>query len=97
MKKVLALVLAVIMVCTMAMALTVGGDPYSETADEGTYVNVNPGTVIAIEEQDFEDWGLELFHDTYAPEVENEDGEVIGKNKLTLTFGKGADLVASQG
>ena len=97
MKKVLALVLAVIMVCTMAMALTVGGDPYSETADEGTYINVNPGTVIAIEEQDFEDWGLELFRDTYAPEVEDDDGEVIGKNKLTLTFGKGADLVASQG
>ena len=97
MKKVLALVLAVIMVCTMAMALTVGGDPYSETADEGTYINVNPGTVIAIEAQDFEDWGLELFNDIYAPEVENADGKVIGKNKLTLTFGKGADLVASQG
>ena len=47
MKKVLALVLAVIMVCTMAFAITVntnGNDPY--TSAPGTYSQLVPGTVL---------------------------------------------------
>ena len=97
MKKVLALVLAVIMVCTMAMALTVGGDAYTPTEDPDKLVNINPGTIIAIEKSDLKDWGLELFEDNFAPEVKNDDGKVIGKNTLKVSFGKGTDLVASQG
>ncbi len=97
MKKVLALVLAVIMVCTMAMALTVGGDAYTPTEDPDKLVNINPGTIIAIEKSDLEKWGLELFKDTFEPEVKNDDGKVIGKNTLKVSFGKGTDLVASQG
>ena len=97
MKKVLALVLAVIMVSTMAMALTVGGDAYTPTEDPDKLVNINPGTIIAIEKSDLEKWDLELFEDTFAPEVKNDDGKVIGKNTLKVSFGKGTDLVASQG
>ena len=48
MKKVLALVLAVIMVCTMAMAVSVGGtttDTTSAVTSKG-YVRVYPGQAI---------------------------------------------------
>ncbi len=97
MKKVLALVLAVIMVCTMAFALKVGGDPIDENSED-TGVAVNPGTVIAITEYDVKTvWGMTLAEDTFAPEIKNADDKVIAKNKLTVTFGKGSDLVASQG
>ena len=97
MKKVLALVLAVIMVCTMAMALTIGGTPVDETTED-TGVAVNPGTVIAITEHDVKDvWEMALAGDTFAPEIKDTNDKVIAKNKLTVTFGKGSELVASQG
>ncbi len=92
MKKVLALVLAVIMVCTMAMAVTVGGTTIA-TPDDATinasYRSITPGQSIIF---DREDLGLNT---TFAA---NKDGTFAPeKNKVEVTFAKGADLIASQG
>ena len=92
MKKVLALVLAVIMVCTMAMAVEVGGTVLA-TADDAninaSYRPITPGKSIIF---DREDLGLDT---TFAA---NKDGTFAPeKNKVEVTFAKGADLIASQG
>ena len=100
MKKVLALVLAVIMVCTMAMALTVGGKPVSSPEETETGIAVNPGTVIAITADDLDAWDIEYLtdeDDALVPEIKNEKGKVTHKSTVKVTFGTGAGLVASQG
>ena len=92
MKKVLALVLAVIMVCTMAMAVTVGGTTIATPDDaniNASYRSITPGQSIIF---DREDLGLNA---TFAA---NKDGTFAPeKNKVEVTFAKGADLIASQG
>ncbi len=92
MKKVLALVLAVIMVCTMAMAVTVGGTTIATPDDaniNASYRPITPGQSIIF---DREDLGLNA---TFAA---NKDGTFAPeKNKVEVTFAKGADLIASQG
>ena len=94
MKKVLALVLAVIMVCTMAMAVTLDGTVVTPTESaptgyEGmTLKAVRPGSSILFEISD-------LFGTDYA---KNSKGEFVpASNKVTVTYSKGGDLVASQG
>ena len=89
MKKVLALVLAVIMVCTMAMAVTLtgsvvvaGGTPASSTAD--TYTPIEPGKTLVVK---FD-----------GASINTKDGKFdAAKNTVTVTFTKGAEWVASQG
>ena len=94
MKKVLALVLAVIMVCTMAMAVTIGGTVVvspetTPTGYEGmTLKTVAPGSSILFTVGD-------LFGSNYAKNSKNEF--VPASNKVTVTYSKGAELVASQG
>ena len=94
MKKVLALVLAVIMVCTMAMAVTIGGSVVvspetTPTGYEGMKLfTVAPGSSILFTVSD-------LFGDNYAKNSKNEF--VPASNKVTVTYSKGAELVASQG
>ena len=98
MKKVLALVLAVVMVCTMAMAIQVGGKPVNETTED-TGVAVNPGTAIAITQADLEAWDISYLKDTngnLVPQIK-DDGKVIKKSTVNVSFGTGAALVASQG
>ena len=100
MKKVLALVLAVIMVCTMAMALTVGGTPVTNPDETETGVAVNPGTVIAITADHLDEWNIEYLTDedgALVPEIKNEKDKVTHKSTVKVTFGTGAALVASQG
>ena len=85
MKKVLALVLAVIMVCTMAFAVTVGGaNPY-ETTDPNSNAErmapVTPGASL-------------IFTST---ELNAADIAKASDYTVKITFAKGADLVASQG
>ncbi|MFR6412276.1 MAG: hypothetical protein ACLUNX_09365, partial [Angelakisella sp.] len=88
----LALVLAVIMVCTMAMAVTVGGTTIATPDDaniNASYRSITPGQSIIF---DREDLGLNT---TFAA---NKDGTFAPeKNKVEVTFAKGADLIASQG
>ncbi|HAL11999.1 MAG TPA: hypothetical protein DCP22_06765 [Ruminococcaceae bacterium] len=92
MKKVLALVLAVIMVCTMAMAVTVGGTNIATPDDaniNASYRPITPGKSIIFDRADL---GLDT---TFAA---NKDGTFAPeKNKVEVTFAKGADLIASQG
>ena len=85
MKKVLALVLAVIMVCTMAFAVTVGGaNPY-ETTDPNSNAErmapVTPGASLVFTSEELEADGIEKASDY----------------TVKITFAKGAELVASQG
>lgn len=91
MKKVLALALALVMVCTMAMAVTITttGDPaYNDT----TAVNATPivpGDILYMTL-------AELAGNTgwYA----DKDGNFVpANNKVTVTYGKGSDLVKSAG
>ena len=99
MKKVLALVLAVIMVSTMAMAIQVGGKPSnSETGDD--FYLVNPGTAIAITQTDLDNWDISYLADkdgNLVPQIKNEKGKVIKKSTVNVSFGTGSALVASQG
>ena len=94
MKKVLALVLAVIMVCTMAMALTVGNTTTEQTSAVTSkgYVRVYPGQAIILTR-------AELGFDTnyYYNPTDATKAFVPEKNYVTVTFEKGADLVASKG
>ena len=99
MKKVLALVLAVIMVCTMAMALSVGGKPVTSPDETETGMAVNPGTAIAITQADLQAWGISYLTDTngnLVPQIK-DDGKVIKKSTVNVSFGTGSALVASQG
>ena len=95
MKKVLALVLAVIMVCTMAMAVAVKPVDYetekSTTVTGVGYMQAIPGQAIVLDPA--EDLGFSgnfIYKD-------KDDNFVPTKNKVAVTFEKGADLIASQG
>ena len=94
MKKVLALVLAVIMVCTMAMAVKVEGTTNSGTSG-GDYAVVNPGTTLKVtftpadDNDQTKDDGIHFYL---------KDGKFVpANNVVTVTFAKGGELVASQG
>ena len=96
MKKVLALVLAVMMLATLAFALPVhdnGGN--AATDSEATYDPIRPGTKLYFTP-------AELGH-PYEKDIKDDNGNVTGtefvpeNNKVTVTFGKGAELVAKQG
>ena len=80
------------MVCTMAMAVTVGGTTIATPDDaniNASYRSITPGQSIIF---DREDLGLNT---TFAA---NKDGTFAPeKNKVEVTFAKGADLIASQG
>ena len=89
MKKVLALVLAVIMVCTMAMAFTPttsvvpGGGTASTTASD-TYVPIEPGKTLVVKFS--------------GASINTKDGKFdADKNTVAVTFTKGAEWVASKG
>ncbi len=100
MKKVLALVLAVIMVSTMAMAIQVGGKPSTTPEAGDNFYLVNPGTAIAITQADLEKWDISYLEDAegnLVPQIKNEKGKVIKKSTVNVSFGTGAALVASQG
>ena len=99
MKKVLALVLAVIMVCTMAMAIQVGGKPGSTPGAGDDLYLVNPGTAIAITQTDLDNWHISYLTDedgNLVPQIKEND-KVIKKSTVNVSFGTGAALVASQG
>ena len=91
MKKVLALVLAVIMVCTMAMAISVsgGGDP--AVTPSGGYDQIVPGSTVHFTVDNLKSAGVKPYHDATTNEF------VPGKNIVKVEFGKGAELVASTG
>ena len=101
MKKVLALVLAVIMVCTMAMAVNVSDTVYSSTtADSEVGFAVNdqkpaPGATIFFNVGDL--FGSKYYTETVKYSGDNYAKFVPENNKVTVTFSRGADLVASQG
>ena len=87
MKKVLALVLAVIMVCTMAMAVKVEGTD-KPGATGGDYAVVNPGTTLKVTFTPADD-GIHFYL---------KDGKFVpANNEVKITFAKGADLVESKG
>ena len=97
MKKVLALVLAVIMVCTMAMAITVtntdkvvigGGTASTTPTDE--YAQLVPGSTLVVK---FDTTKVNL----YTEGTGASEKFVPAKNTVTATFTKGAEWVASQG
>ncbi len=85
MKKVLALVLAVVMVCTMAFAVTVGGaNPYETTDPNANATRMNgiyPGYSLVFTSK----------------ELKATDIAKASDYTVKITFAKGADLVASQG
>ena len=99
MKKVLALVLAVIMVSTMAMAIQVGGKPSTTPEAGDNFYLVNPGTAIAITQNDLDNWDISYLEveGKLVPQIKNEDGKVIKKSTVNVSFGTGSALVASQG
>ena len=96
MKKVLALVLAVIMVCTMAFAanvvnagtIVIGGGNASTTPGE-TYAQLVPGSTLTVKFND----GTKF----YTEGTGANEKLVPAKNTVTVTFSKGAEWVASQG
>ena len=93
MKKVLALVLAVIMVCTMAMAITIKpADPAQPGASTGkvpVLANIKPGETVTFELKDAD--GKEVLY-------YNKDNKFVpANNVVTVTFAKGAEYVESQG
>ena len=97
MKKVLALVLAVVMVCTMAMAITVtntdkvvigGGTASTTPTDE--YAQLVPGSTLVVK---FDTTKVNL----YTEGTGASEKFVPAKNTVTATFTKGAEWVASQG
>ena len=98
MKKVLALVLAVIMVCTMAMAATVTINPGTSTPGSSsteTSNRVDPGTQLE----------MKLEHLIPVPTaagavrpiyLDKDNNFVPENNKVNVSFAKGAELVESQ-
>ena len=91
MKKVLALVLAVIMVCTMAMAISVfdGGKP--AVTPSGSYAQIVPGSTVYFTVADLTSAGVKAYYDATTKEFVPE------KNIVKVSYGKGAELVASTG
>ena len=91
MKKVLALVLAVIMVCTMAFAIGVGGTgtTTAPTNFEGKFVSVAPGQSIYFTVQELSSaTGLN---------VSVANAADAAKYKVAVKMASGADKIASQG
>ena len=91
MKKVLALVLAVMMLCTMALADVIILDPAKPVENPDTpattYNVLNPGKTIGI---NLDSAKVEYYVD--------KDGKFVpANNVVTVTFAKGAELVKSQG
>ena len=91
MKKVLALVLAVIMVCTMAMAITVQENGSPATSTTAKYAQLKPGSVLYFTIGELNGGAVKTYYDSTTHEFVPE------KNTVTVTFGKGAELVASKG
>jgi len=87
MKKVLALVLAVIMVCTMAMAVEVNTPttPGNSTSDYAYSVTLYPGKSIIFDKADLD-----------MTDVSDDDVKA-GKYNVDITFERGADFIASKG
>ena len=87
MKKVLALVLAVVMVCTMAMAVEVNTPttPGNSTSDYAYSVTLYPGKSIIFDKADL---GM--------TDVSDDDVKA-GKYNVDITFERGADFIASKG
>ena len=93
MKKVLALVLAVIMVCTMAFAVAIKpGDPAqpgSTTGKVAVIENIKPGETVMVELKNAEDTEVDYYV---------KDGKFVpANNVVNVTFAKGAEYVQSQG
>ena len=102
MKKVLALVLAVIMVCTMAMAVETSGTIYapgSTTNAEAGYdysVTIIPGTSIFFTADEL--FGADkAYTETVKYNGTTYEKFVPENNKVTVTFSRGSELVSSQG
>ena len=91
MKKVLALVLAVIMVCTMAMAIQVGGTGTTTTPSTfvGKFERVAPGQSIYFEQSD--------LTSAAGLTVSVANATDAAKYKVTVNLASGADKIASQG
>ncbi len=103
MKKVLALVLAVVMVCTMAMAVSVSGvviytDPSASTSANAGFEaeeTLVPGAAIIFTVDEL--FGANYYYETVKYNSNNVNKFMPANNKVTVTFSRGADLVASQG
>ena len=91
MKKVLALVLAVIMVCTMAMAISVSDGGKPAVTPSGSYAQIVPGSTVHFTVADLTSAGVKAYYDATTKEFVPE------KNVVKVSYGKGAELVASQG
>ena len=91
MKKVLALVLAVIMVCTMAMAISVSDGGKPAVTPSGSYAQIVPGSTVHFTVADLISAGVKAYYDATTHEFVPE------KNVVKVSYGKGAELVASQG
>ena len=94
MKKVLALVLAVIMVCTMAMAVTIGGIGYAVedgAVTSNTYPVVPGGTKFFVDMSKAKDTPKDhIYFD--------KDGKFVpSKNEVSISYAAGSELVASAG
>lgn len=93
MKKAFALALAVLMVCTMAFAVSTGnqtGYPGGTSAADNTYMqSIVPGQSIVFTQEELgltdQNWGK--TNGSFDPK----------KNTVTLTVPVGSDLIASQG
>ena len=106
MKKVLALVLAVIMVCTMAMAINVGGEPKDPNTGATEGSPVNPGTVLAFTADEITTYlaGVDSsIMDNYKDDAGKfvpsfKDAKKV-EHKITVapSYGKGTSLVKSAG
>ena len=89
MKKVLALVLAVIMVCTMAMAATVTG---------GIGTSGKPSATPATTKYDIVPGGTNYYVGLEGAKLYFKDGKFVPeKNKIAISYAAGSDLVASAG
>ena len=94
MKKVLALVLAVIMVCTMAMAATIGGIGYDVkdgAVTSNTYPVVPGGTKFFV--------NMSKAEDTVKNHIYfDKDGKFVpSKNEVSISYAAGSELVAFSG
>ena len=112
MKKVLALVLAVIMVCTMAFAVTVlpgtttgklptiTGSPAigGTTTSETPVYKIVPGEVLYFTLDQLMDLSNQAIP-AFDKDTDNDGNKDLdlSKVKVTVTYGKGAEFVASQG
>ena len=94
MKKVLALVLAVVMVCTMAMAVTIGGIGYDVkdgAVTSNTYPVVPGGTKFFV--------NMSKAEDTVKNHIYfDKDGKFVpSKNEVSISYAAGSELVAFSG